>query len=365
MRSHVFLIVLISSIFLFLANGCDDSPITNNYYNNADSLNNPNILPKVIFTNPANGSVGPFYDLDPTQYYNSYRPLLIQFNKNIDRYNFGNNSITLKTENKLIYIYQPSDQIRISNILLFDAPAPYLAGKTYTLTIDTTFKDIHQNKLNAPYVMSFIPEPKFRLLFLYPSEKHIDPNNTTALWIKFNSPVDTSIFNSISITPHTNGSWQIGDNYSTDSLTLQFFFDDTLKFNTTYTVSITGNAKDKNGLVIDKAYQFSLKTDPFSVYAAGSNWELGPGGFYVYSDLYFRFNAEANPSTINNSITMSPNISFTTTYPYDGDKTLLKMHFNVSQYQRNTEYKINFKPTILSKDGDALSEYTYTFRTGR
>ena len=57
MRKRIYWLALLSVVVLFFINGCDQSPIENNYYyTGVDSLSDPNTLPRVVFTNPANGS---------------------------------------------------------------------------------------------------------------------------------------------------------------------------------------------------------------------------------------------------------------------------------------------------------------------
>ena len=220
MRSTINWLVLLSAVLLFFISGCDQSPIENNYYyTGVDSLSDPNTMPRVVFTNPANGSYGPFGNIDPTQY-SGPQQITIQFNKLLNIKNIAPTSIILRTDDADYPLSLIDGYGTIFNhILVFNVDDRYLASKTYTLIIDTTLTDIHGNKLSAPHIVSFIPEPKFRLFRIYPSSDDIEPSSISSLYLYFNSKVDTTIFSSFSITPNIDGNWTLGDNsYYYDSL---------------------------------------------------------------------------------------------------------------------------------------------------
>lgn len=368
MRKRIYCLVSLSVLLLFIISGCDQSPIENNYYyTGVDSLSDPNTLPRVVFTNPANGSHGPFGNTDPTQY-SETQQITIQFNKLLNTKNIGPNSIILKTDDA----YHPLRLIdgysnMFNHILVFNVQDQYLASKTYTLIIDTTLKDIHGNKLSNPHIISFVPEPKFRLFRMYPTSDDIEPSSISTLYLHFNSKINTTIFNSLSISPTIDGNWMLGDNYyyNDDSLSAYYKLADTLAFNTNYTISISSNAKDYNGLPIDRSYQYSFKTVPFRVRIDSYSGYMGSGGFYIYNYFNFRFNGEVDTSTVRNSISVSPQISYDLSFPYGTNPNYVKINFNETQFQRNTKYTIYFNSNIRSSKGDVLEAYNFSFSTGQ
>lgn len=367
MKKRIYWLVLISAVLLFFISGCDESPIENNYYyTDVDSLSDPNTIPRVVFTNPANGSYGPFGNIDPTLY-SGPQQITIQFNKLLNIKNIGPNSIILRTDD----VDYPLSLIDgygtiFNHILVFNVHDRYLASKTYTLIIDTTLADIHGNKLSTPHIVSFIPEPKFRLFRIYPSSIDIEPSSISSLYLYFNSKIITTIFSSFSITPNIDGNWTLGDSYYyNDSLSAYYNLTDTLAFNTNYTISISSNAKDYNGLPIDKSYQYSFKTVPFRVRINSYSGYMGPGGFYVYNNFYFNFNGNVDTSTVRNSISVTPQISYDLSFPYGTNSNHVNIDFNDTQFQRNTKYTIYFSSNIRSSKGDILEEYTYSFSTGQ
>ena len=98
MRSKNNWLVLLAVALSFFISGCDQSPIENNYYyTGVDALSDPNTIPRVVFTNPENGSYGPFGNLDPTQY-SEPQQITIQFNKLLNIKNLSLNAIILRTD---------------------------------------------------------------------------------------------------------------------------------------------------------------------------------------------------------------------------------------------------------------------------
>lgn len=368
MRNRIYWLVLPSVMLFFYLSGCDQAPIENNYYyTDTDSLSNPNTIPRVIFTNPADGSYGPFGNIDPTKY-SGYQQITIQFNKLLNINNIKSNSITLKTDDTDHYLSLINGYSgAFSNILVYNVQEQYSASKTYTLTIDTTLTDIHGKKLSAPHIISFVPEPKFRLFYIYPSSDEIEPLNISSLYLVFNSKVDTDIFSSLSISPQIEGYWTLNESYYYygDSLTAFYKITDTLAFNTNYTISISSNAKDYVGLPIDKTYQYSFKTAPFRVRLNSYSGRTGPQGFYIYDNFSFSFNGNVDITTVKNSISVSPQISFDVTIPYGTSSNYVNINFNDAEFQRNTKYTIYFDSSIKSSHGDALEPYSYSFSTGQ
>lgn len=367
MGSRIYRIVLAAAIVFFYINGCKDSP-TENIYNiiTADSLSNPDVNPRVIFTNPADGSTGPYGSTDPTQY-QPYPQITIQFNKLINLTNFGLNPVSLSsedTEYPLTLIQGYSDIF--TNILVYDVNNMYMASKTYTLTIDTTFIDVHGKKLQGPYIAEFVPEPNFRVFQVYPTSTDIEPQQLSFLHLTFNSKLDSTILSSVSVSPNINGNWTLNYYYYyNDSTSIFYIIDDTLSYNTEYTVAVASDAKDYKGLLIDKAYQYTFKTVPFQVSLSSYSSYIGPGGFYIYNNFHFRFNAAVDTSTVRSSISVSPQISHNILIPYGTNSNYVYIDFNSQEFQNHTEYTIYFDSTIKSIYGDALEEYSYSFTTGQ
>ncbi len=371
--SYVLLLIQLS-IFV----GCKDtpnSPVTNNYYYSADSLSDPNVKPKVIFTNPANGAVGPFINDDVSNSLSNPQ-IVIQFNKLMDVFNLNttNGSIRLTSNNisyplSLInYNYIPG----LSNVLIFGLGYKYLATKVYTVTVDTTLFDIHGYRLSAPYIFSYTPEPQFRAYSGSPTSSNypdgINPGSFSPIILNLNSNIDSTFFDKIQISPPVAGRWVLNYPYyySNDSTIAYFVSSDTLLFDTKYSVTVAAGAKDVNGLLTKAPYQFSFATQPFEVSGAGWSSYTGPGGFEVISDIFFSFNAFIDTSSIRSSISISPGISFNLSLNSNGGGyQSITVVPNVQQMQRNTTYKITINNTVRSLKGVYLKNpYSYSVTTG-
>lgn len=373
MRLLIFL--SISTLIIFLT-GCKGTPtetVTNNYYT-GDSLSNPSVLPKIIFTDPANGAVGPFnsylYGYSPTS------PLItIQFNKLYNVQNLRSNSIRLTMDGISSNLYPSDYQTGVGylnpylrNILIMEVRSKYLAGKTYTITVDTTLIDIHGYKLSQPYIFSFVPEPRFRMYYGYPNSDAVYPSESISLSITLNSSVDSTFFKKIQISPSIKGNWQFGSSgyNGIDSTVIYYPTKDTLLFDTKYSISIAGDAKDANGLLISGPSQFSFTTEPLQISSYGYSTGTGPGGFSFPNNFSFRFNGLLDTSTVRSSITITPSVPITISFnSYGGGFNSINMVLQSNKMSPNTLYQITLSTGIRSKNGSYMKKpFTYSFTSG-
>ncbi len=375
-------------IFFVSFYGCDQVPsesVTNNYYTViGDSLRDPSVMPKIVFTNPVNGSTGPFNNPDPTQSSKSSR-ITIQLNKLINILDLNSSTVTLRSNNVInpimfadfVYTsgngYQYQDPY-VRNILIYTVQDKYLAGRTYTLTIDTTLADVHGNRLSKPYSISFVPEPSFRVYNVSPTGNTVEADSyypsdySSKISVMFNSKLDSSILNKFTITPPVPGNWSLSNNYYNDSTMVIFNQLIPFTYNTKYTVSVSGTSTDANDLMIKSPYQFSFTTVPFSVQLNSYSIGQGPGGFNVMNNLGFQFNGPVDTSTVRSAIVVTPSIAYTLSfytnrsiYQYSG----VRVNFNEQQFLPNTTYTITVKPNVKSMMGDGMKDqYTYSYTTG-
>lgn len=363
MRRAIFLFCIIG----FLFSGCKETPngpVTNNYYF-TDSLSNPNVQPRVVFTKPSNGAVGPFDLTDP--YYDQTAPqITIQFNKYLNLSH--GNPIIMKTDDTSYSLYPDNNYSTLPYILLFNIQHKYLANKIYTVTVDTTLQDIHGYRLREPYVFSFSPEPRFRVYSAYIPGNYVYSGQFSPVTIELNSKVDSTFFEKTQFSPPINGKWQYNflSNPTVDSTIVYFVSQDTLLFDTTYNLTVTGDARDAKGLKLGAPYKFSFATPPFQASFSSYSSSTGPGGFTVVSNLQFYFNGLVDTSTIRPSVSITPTLSFDLAfYSYSGGYQYFYVNPNIQQEQRNTTYIITLNRTIRSSKGTYLKNpYSYSFTTG-
>ncbi len=358
---------------VFFAAGCSDSPteVNNYYYLSADSLSNPNIKPKVIFTSPANGAVGPFENLDPTNSLEQPK-ITIQFNKLVNIYDVSSDDIFLQYgEHRvpLLLINRNGDNNSnfLTNILIFKLREFYKVKKTYKLVVNKSLKDVHRYNLE-PYEISFLPEPEFRIIHVFPTTEDVEPagidqNGYYKIRIKFNSKINSAISKYLTIEPNINGVWLLKD----DSITVDFYPKGIIKHNTQYTISISGEAQDSYGNKIKSPYSFSFKTAPFKVECRGYISYTGSDGFLIFNNFSFRFNEPVDTTSVRQSLTVSPAIDFYVRYLSSTDDHIqhLKINLESSQMKPNTVYSIKFDTSLRSIYGDhLLKPYVFSFRTG-
>jgi hypothetical protein len=369
----------LTCLFLIIILSCENSPnnpVINNYYS-TDSLSNPNVKPRVIFTNPSNGAIGPFIDYNINN--NPSNPqITIQFNKLINVMNFhdlNNKFIVLKTKSKNYPLYLINNQSTegntysfLQNILLLSFQEKYLANEIYTVTVDTTLFDVHGYRLTIPYVFSFTPEPQFRVYGF--SRNNIDVSITffSPLSINLNSKVDSSFFDKISISPPIHGSWHFNPYYPliNDSTMIFYFSKDTLLYDTQYTVSIAGDAKDINGLTIKEPYHFSFTTESFKVSLSSYASIFGPRGFNIQDFFTFTFNGLADTASVRSSIIVTPIVPFTINLNSSGNGcNSVYLSLQEDKLLPSTTYQIQFKNTIRSIKGVYFKDpFSYFFITG-
>ncbi len=367
--------MFIAGLMYFGCKESPNSPVTNNYYYYTDSLSDPAVKPKVIFTNPANGAVGPFSN---DAIYNANiqagPQIVIQFNKLMNVFNLSSTNVRLTANNVAYpisladYSYSPG----LSNLLVFGVGYKYLAGKIYTVTVDTTLLDVHGYKLSAPYTFSFTPEPQFRVYSGTPTSAAypdgINPGEFSPIIVDLNSKIDTTIFNKFQISPAIAGEWVLNPYtyFAADSTTAYFVSTDTLAFDTQYTVSVRAGANDVNGLLTKAPYQFSFTTQPFSAIVESWSSTTGPGGFTVFENIDYSFDGFVDTASIRPSISISPSLSFNLSfYSYNGGYRDVYLMPNIQQMQRNTTYTITMSTAARSRKGTHLKNaYSYSFTTG-
>jgi Bacterial Ig-like domain len=220
----------------------------------ADALTDPTVKPKILWTFPSNGQIGPIAEL-----YNVNNAVSIRFNKILD-VSTVISSIQISPSagyNHLdtTEISVPSGDV-ITIHLRADSSVVWAIGQTYTFTVLTTLKDINGNSLSAPYSFSFTPEPYFRVTSSIPQNGDTAVPTNAAIEIVFNNNVNFSTFqSSISILPTISGYWSaFPPNW------ISFYRSQQLNPNTVYVVTLGTGVKDVQGRTLSSPYTFVFTT---------------------------------------------------------------------------------------------------------
>lgn len=323
------------------------------------SLTDPTIMPKVLSTFPPANSTGPYEMLN-----SSSNIIQVRFNKIMDQ----------STIKRAFSITSPGLNIRIdtSSIYSFGGDLFWLyvddslgyshrwkLGNIYTFGIASSAKDVNGNLLNPAYSMTFTPEPYFRVKYVYPENGAYNVNTGYSVYLLFNSPIDTSIFSFMQITPEISGKWYI-ETYHYDSTYVFFSPINLLSNNITYTISVQQGAKDKYGNQLQQPFNSSFTTRAFMVsYTYPQN---GKDNISLTRSVEIGFTNYLDTSTIRRSFSITPNVEGYLNY-YNNSSHFYFNHYS-DEFIPETTYTVKIDTSIRSASGDRLlSPYQFSFKT--
>lgn len=220
----------------------------------------PRILPKLIYSIPYNGQVG------NDGLGNEERFIRLIFNKYMDR-----NSISRAfsiDHPEVIY----DDSLWLYTEVLYEFRLYFTGwnnyqqgfriGETYTVTVDTIAKDITGLHLIQPEVISFTPEPIFKLTRTFPSDGDTINIDYQGIVIYFNSYPDSNLFKqSFSESPQFSWEFSAGYCWSPNSCSAGVRILENLQPNTRYTITIDQSMADFEGNTLPESYTWSFITE--------------------------------------------------------------------------------------------------------
>jgi hypothetical protein len=335
-------------------------------------LTDPAVPLKVVYTMPQDKAIGPFPIL--TRSSSVSRPYFtVQFNKLMDKSTFASNSVKCQGSSQPVSVslYPSYSSSAVSdlpgNIIAFylyysnpysgsSGSVYYEAGKTYTVSIDTTVADLYGNRLSKNYSFSFVPEPNFRVLSTSPANNDtmISSYNGQSVVLYFNSTVSPAIFPLLTISPSLAGQWTVS---SYDSTMVIFQPKSMLPYNTSYTVHLDGSAKDTRGNQLEGGYSLHFTTVPFIV----SSFSPSNGSTNVScnSYVYVYFTGQLDNSTTGGSFSISPAAAGTVSS--SGSELIF---FPSMSFKSGTTYTVSLTTGLKAIDGTSLSApFRSTFTT--
>lgn len=322
------------------------------------SLTDPTIMPKVISTYPPANSTGPY------EFFNYYSSNIIQvrFNKIMDHgslkraFSITSPDLAVRIDTSAIYSYG-GDLFRLYVYDSLGYSYMWKFGITYTFGIAASAKDVNGNALNPAYSMTFTPEPYFRIKNIYPPNGAQNVGTSSSISLMFNSPVDTSIFSSIQITPPISGRWHI-DSY--DSTYLYYYYSNALSHNTTYTINVQQGAKDKYGNQLQQPFNSTFTTLAFRV--SSTYPKNGMENISLTNSVEIYFTNYLDTSTIRRSFSITPNVSGYLNF-YTNSSYIYFNHYS-DEFIPETTYTVKIDTSIRSVSGDKLlSPYQFSFKT--
>ncbi|HLB00068.1 MAG TPA: Ig-like domain-containing protein [Bacteroidota bacterium] len=333
------------------------------------SLSDPSILPEVIYSYPPASSVGPYPEL---YQYNCgwewciwYSQFQVRFNKFMDvssvrravRLSSPSGDIHADTSYILsvggdVFILNPVDSL--GNRYDFR----FRIGTPYTMSVDSTAKDINGNPLKPPFTATFIPEPYFRVMKVSPNDgaKDISPN--TYITLNFNGRVRNAIISNLSIEPEAGGYWWFGY----DSTYVSFSPFQSFRTSTQYTIRVDGSAEDVDGNRIAGPFLSRFTTIPFRI--STTYPPEGARDVPLTSRVITYFTVPLDTSTIRPAFHLTP--------PTPGD--LAGFYYGTMYIEfapqrgllASTTYTVRIDSTLRWLMGDPFGEaFEYSFTTAR
>lgn len=335
--------------------------------NGIEDLSNPLVQPRVIFTAPAAHTLGPFDNLfNPIQ---SNPHFILRFNKLMRKGSFKPGSVSAVgfdrpvavslyssyyfNDPKIGFQEVPDGDEYYNDLLEFTindsmthVPMNYHVGQMCTIIVGENVEDINGNQVATPFTFSFTPEPYFRVIGTNPKDGSSDNSiGHSEITVQFNSPVTANIFAATTITPQTDGNWEVS-NYdpSVVSFLVWRIF---LSFNTEYALTINSGVTDVYANPLRRKYSSSFKTAPFKVrYSIPNDGESGVG---LYSHVYVQFNSKLDTNTIRPSFSLTPYVAGTISLQFNG------FVFNPeSELQSGTTYTLSLSTDVQAFVGTHL-----------
>jgi len=357
MRNHHLVIVLLFLVsFMFNCRGPEGPAGPPG--DGTESLVDPRVQPKVIYTYPPMNSVGPYAEL-------AYPQLQIRFNK----------MMSVSSLKKAIGISPRSANIRIdtSNIAsaggdffflnLRDTAGSYYGpawhiGQVYTLTVDTSARDMNGNRVFPSVSMTFEPEPSFRVKAMSPHTDGQSVPASSVVELDFNSPIDANLISTIHLLPGVAGNWQIFSYPESTRIGLIPF--DGLKNGTTYQLTIDGSAHDQKGNYLAGPFVAQFTTSEFrvvNVYPVSGSEDV-----YLQSSITLSFSGPIDGQSLKSALKIVPDIPGNLVVSATSNPGFTLTPAN--NLRTNTQYTITIDTSLIARDGTKLPvAYMSTFTT--
>ena len=322
----------------------------------SESLTDPSIQPKVIFTVPAANTQGP--------YSNFFSQLTVRFNKIMNPTSVrralqisapaGNiivDTNSVRTTGGDFYTFNAIDTTGRSST------NRWKVGLVYTLSISDSAIDINGNYLHPAYSMTFAPEPFFRVRTVTPADGASEVGLGQSIILQFNAPIDSAFSSFIHISPPTAGFWHF--DYYSDSSRLTIISLLSLEVDSTYEIFVDTIAHDRKGNHLPVPFRSTFRTVPFLVV-----YSYPSAGWMVDRSTVIEIDTDApyDSLTVPGSFSITPATSGTWRYIPGG--TFFTFTATDSLLPR-TEYTVVLSTALRSLSGKQLkTPYAFTFTTG-
>lgn len=304
-RNHA----LIAAMLLSLLQGCGGPQGPPG--EGPESLTDPAIQPRVIYTYPPAGVAGPYPDLYHQVCYDvsCYRTprFQLRFNKIMD-------GATVRRAIALTGLggnlgARPADILGVGGDIFLINPVDSFGqsirgflpiGESITLAVDTTARDINGNAFVPAYGLTFIPEPEFRVVRTTPPDGADSLFGWETISLAFNSRIDSSIFRSVRIEPPVGAGWVL----NWDRFGIRSSFE--LRGSTTYEVVVDTPAADAAGHELPAPFRITLSSVYFTV--RYSYPEDGQTGVPLNANIDISFSEPIDSASASRAFRIVPHV---------------------------------------------------------
>jgi hypothetical protein len=224
-----------------------------------DALVDERFAPKILYSVPALNSSGPYESWGA--YPSMSAKFYIRFNKLMDPFSVTRGIVLRSSRGKLHtsfeyispfvmseeFTLEPVDSVTGNNWSNYGLAWARL-GEVLTLSVRQEVLDINGNALPPGDLGTFVPEPTFRARGTLPNGQYPARQRQT-LRVYFNSPVDSTVFPYVSISPPVTLVWS---SYLEDSTAIAAPLSDVPPGH--YTLVVAAGAHDKNGNASSAAF---------------------------------------------------------------------------------------------------------------
>jgi hypothetical protein len=339
-----------------------------------DTLTDPNVQPRVVFTLPPSNGVGPFQNIySPGNY--GYPHFIVRFNKYM-RTPSVEGAVSIEGFDRPVRVYllrffYPRGEFPEGNDEFYDDlylfgvadslsyfTSPYRVQRSYTVHVSSGIEDINGNRVALPYSFTFTPEPYFRIANVSPKDQSSDVAVTTEPVLYFNSPVDSTIFTAVQLSPPVAGEWELS-HFDSTSIYFELAPNTVLLHNQTYTISVNTTARDKYGNQLPQSFLSRFSTTAFRI---SSTYPFdNQSNVNLTSSVCIATTGILDTGSIRQSFSISPSVQGTLQFWFGDDRFSF---YTLSDFTPLTTYTVTLSTGLRTITGTNLqSPHTFSFRT--
>lgn len=335
---------------------CTDETV---FLSSGDSLVDPRVDPRVVFTYPPMNSFGPYPEWDRNEFPFSSDRVELRFNKLMDpvsvkralRLTSSMRLVTLDSSmvsdsDRDVYWFYPRLESYVGG--------KYAFGEVFTLSLSQTVYDVNGKPVAAGDLGTFVPESYCRARLVFPSDGTVLPlYNGTSFRIAFNSKIDSAVFPFVTITPPLDGAMIIFG----DSMTLHFSVYGALPAQE-YALTVNAGAPDKQGHRSQVPFSARYRSLPFEL---RERYRSDSQAVELYRSYALYYSYPVDPTSALSAVRIAPALEGGLDVSVSGTRVIVSPRL---EYDPLTRYVITVDSTLRSTGGERIpAAYAFAFTT--